>query len=122
MWVVSVENATLSDYMAMMDFMQREFVTEAFTVFSQSSKRMQMCSLIHEDEEVDVKSWFSKYVVDYFDDRAAELDQPLTIEACMLLSMSEADLIHTKNLRNTRSRLCDRLGITLPALSVVVEP
>jgi len=44
-----------------------------------------------------------------FDDDAVALDQPLTIDGCMLMGMSTCDLVHTKNLKNTRSRLCRRL-------------
>ena len=59
--------------------------------------------------ELDVASWFPMYTVKRFDDDAVALDQPLTIDGCMLMGMSTCDLVHTKNLKNTRSRLCRRL-------------
>ena len=56
--------------------------------------------LIDEDEEVNNPShWFPNYTIQEFDDDIAELDQTLSIEGCMLISMSNSDLIRTKNLK-----------------------
>ena len=123
MWVVTSLCATLSDYTTMVEFMRREFVTEAFVVYDHKQSHLQLCCLIDEDEEVNNAShWFPNYTVQEFDDDIVELDQPLSMEGCMLISMSNSDLIHTKNLKNTRSRLCERLGLTVPAIATVLEP
>ena len=123
MWVVTSLCATLSDYTTMVEFMRREFVTEAFVVYDHRRSHLQLCCLIDEDEEVNNAShWFPHYTVHEFDDDIVELDQPLSIEGCMLISMSNSDLIHTKNLKNTRSHLCERLGLSIPATSTVLDP
>ena len=76
-------------------------------------------------EEVNVKPWFPYFTVQEFDDEfdadTAALDQPLSMEVCMLICLPSCDLMHTKNLKNTRSRLCDRLGLHGSVISPVVE-
>ena len=123
MWVVTGLCATLSDYITMVEFMQREFVTEAFVVYDHKRGYLQLCCLINEDEEVNSAShWFpNNYNIQEFDDDIAELDQPLSIESCMLISIANSDLIHTKNLKNTRSCLCECLGLTIPAAARVID-
>lgn len=122
MWVITAANVTLSDYVTMVEFMAKDFVAEAFTVYNHTQGTMQMCFLISEGKEIDVQTdWFPLYAVNYFDDNSGALDQPLSLEGCMLISMSGCDLIHTKNLRNTRSRIATRLTLTLPDEAVVVE-
>ena len=96
-------------------------MTEAFVAYIHGRNLIQLCCLIHRDEEVKLRTWFPSYTVDEFDDNPTELDQPLTLEGCMLISLSSCDLVHTKNLKNTRSRLCDRLGLIIPAMSTVLE-
>ena len=124
MWVVTGLCATLSDYITMVEFMRREFVTEAFVVYDHKQSHLQLCCLINKDEEVNSAShWFpNNYIIQEFDDDIAELDQPLSIESCMLISITNSDLIHTKNLKNTRSRLCERLGLTIPAIATILDP
>jgi len=41
--MVTAQEATLSDYTAMVEFMAREFVTEAFAVYNHSQGMMQFC-------------------------------------------------------------------------------
>ena len=123
MWVVTSLCATLSDYTTMVEFMWWEFVTEACVVYDHRRSYLQLYCLIDEDEEVNNAShWFPHYTLQEFDDDIVELDQPLSIEGCMLISISSSDLIHTKNLKNTRSRLCERLGLTIPAIATVLDP
>ncbi|CAB9500263.1 expressed unknown protein [Seminavis robusta] len=122
MFLVTSLCATLADYATMVEFMKREFVTEAFVAYHHRHRYLQFCCLIHEDEEVNVRSWFPNYTVQEFDDDNIELDQPVTIQSCMLISMSNCDLIQTKNLKNTRLRICERLGLSIPAASTIVEP
>jgi hypothetical protein len=119
MWIVSGAAATLSDYVVMVAFMSRSFVDEAFIIYGQGGGLLQACLIMN--EEVDVASWFPTYTATHFDDGDSALDQPLNIEACLLMGMSSSDLVHTKNLANTRSRLCKRLGLTMADTSVVIE-
>lgn len=121
MWMVSVQSATLSDYLVLVAFMGNDFVNEAFIVYNHSQRIMQMCALIHDDEEVDVKTWFPLYAVNHCDDWSSTLDQPLAVDGLMMMGMAECDLVQCKNLENTRNRLCTRLGLTVAATSVVVE-
>ena len=103
-------------------FLQREFVTEGFITFSSPRlESLQLCFVIDNDEEVNIKSWFPNYPVDYFDNDNTQLDQPVALESCMLIAMSTSDLIHTKNLKNTRSHLSSRLGIDVESSSAVLE-
>lgn len=112
MWVVTSLCATLSDYVTMVEFMQHESVTEAFVACDHRRNLLQLCCLMHEDEEVNMKSWFPSYAIQEFDNDTVELDQPLSIEGCVLISTSNSSLVHAKNLANTRLRLCDKLGQT----------
>ena len=119
MWVVSRRDATLSDYLAMVVFMSEEFVSEAFVIYSHAQTMIQLCFQAIGDDELDVASWFPTYnVVNY---NYFKLDQPLTIEGCMLMGMTMCDLVHTKNLSNTRGRLGRQLGLTMTETSVLVE-
>ena len=120
MWVVESLCATVADYMAMVRFMRKPFVAEAFVTYSRR-RQLQMCCLIHKDEEVNVRNWFPTYSVEEIDDDIMELDQSASIEACMLIGLSGCDLIQTKNLKNTRLRLCERLDMTCPDASIVIE-
>ena len=87
----------------------------SFVVYDHKQGYLQLCCLIDEDEEVNNAShWFPNYTVQEFDDDIAELDQPLSIEGCMLISMSNSDLIHTKNLKNTRSFFASALDWQSP--------
>lgn len=120
MWIVNSSQAALADYIVMLNYMKEEFVDEAFVSYNHTHGLMQLCLLVHEDEEIDIKHWFPMHAVAHYEDKI-ELDQPLTIEACMLMGLTNSDLVHTKNLENTRSRLCRVLGIAVSATSVVVE-
>ena len=119
MWIVESLCATLADYMAMVRFMRKPFVAEAFVTYNKR-RQLQMCCQIHEDEEVNVRSWFPNYSVEEIDD-FMELDQSVSIEGCLLIGLSDCELIQTKNLKNTRLRLCQRLDIAVPATSIVTE-
>jgi len=116
-WIVSARNASLADYMTMVSFMAKDFVTEAFATYChRNGGLLQLCFLLNED--VDVAKWFPIYSVEYCE-WEGKCDQPVTIDGCMLLGMSTCDLIHTKNLKNMRSRLAVRLGLVLDVTIVV---
>ena len=92
MWIVSACHANLSDYTAFVNFTKEDFVTEAFVVFNHSGRTMQLCFLVNEDDKADVRQWFPGHVVNHYDDNSSELDQPLSIEACMLIAVSNCQL------------------------------
>jgi hypothetical protein len=121
MWLVSCKDGALADYLVCLTFMKRPFVSEAFVVYSHSRRSLQLCLVLDPDEEIDIQSWFPSFTVHYFDDDDTSLDQPLTIDACMLMSMSSSELVHTKNLSSMRSRLCKRLGLTIRDTCTVLE-
>ena len=124
MWVVNgPSQPSLADYMVMVNFMAEDFVDEAFTVYNHSRGVLQLCFLLdaEDGEEFDSRLWFPMYNVKQYDDWHSKLDQKLAMDACMLMAMANCDLIQTKNLKNTRSHLCRRLGITVSDTSVVVE-
>ena len=107
--------------MAFVKFLEREFVIEGFITFCCNQGLLHLYCVIDEDEEVNVKSWFPNCQVEHFDDANIELDQPTSLEGCMLISMHNSDLIQTKNLKNTRMRLCERLVIGVSGTSAVLE-
>ena len=117
MWNVSINNPGISDYLIVLDFMGQEFVTEGFIVYNTTLDCMQVCAIAGED--LDTKSWFPFYDVNHYSCKG--LDQPLSLEAIMMLGIKDCDMLHTKNLENTRRRLCDRLGKKIVDTSVVIE-
>ena len=121
MWIISSQCSSLPEYMAFVKFLKREFVIEGFITFCCNQGLLHLCCVIDEDEEVNVKSWFPNCQVEHFDDANTELDQPTSLEGCMLISMHNSDLIQTKNLKNTRMRLCERLVIGVSGTSAVLE-
>jgi hypothetical protein len=121
MYLISAPKGNLSDYLVMVSFLARSWVAEGFISFDGAGKLLQLCVIIDENEEVDVGGWFPTYTVNQFDDNVAALDQPIGIHACMLMALSSSDLIHTKNLKNTRSRLTRRLNLSIADTDTVVE-
>jgi hypothetical protein len=119
MYLISAPKGNLSDYLVMVSFLARSWVAEGFISFGDGL--IQLCVIIDEDEEIDVGGWFPTYVTNRFDDTVPGLDQPIGIHACMMLAMSSCDIIHSKNLKNTRSRLAKRLNLTIADMDTVVE-
>ena len=115
MWVISAP-VTLPIYMTMVEFIEREFVTEGF--ISCSNGTMNMCVVC--EPEQDVVSWWPTYPVKQIKDDT-DIDQPVTLEACMLVSMAKCDMIQTKNLKNMRRRIATRMGVEISDVSVVVD-
>ena len=84
-WIVSARNASLADYMTMVSFMAKDFVTEAFATYChRNGGLLQLCFLLNED--VDVAKWFPIYSVEYCE-WEGKCNQPVTINGCMLLGM-----------------------------------
>ena len=81
--------------------MARDFVSEGF--ICSSGGAIHLCCIIS-DPEQDVAQWWPMYSVKRISEDL-DVDQPVILEACMLISMSGCDLIQTKNLKNTRNRL-----------------
>ena len=118
MWIVRINNPGIGDYLLVLDFLGQEFVTEGFVVYNTALDCMQMCAIAGED--LDTKSWFPFYDVSQYSCRA--LDQPLSLEAVMMLGIkNDCGMIHTKNMENTRERLCDRMGKIVASTSVMIE-
>ena len=122
MWIVTSVSADLSDYTTMLEFLQKKFITEGFLAYSHRQSLIQLCFLIDEDENsIHPKTWFPSHNIREFDDDCIELDQAISLESCMLISLSSCDIVHTKNLKNTKMRLCERLGLEIDTTSAVIE-
>jgi hypothetical protein len=119
MWLVTAPKGNLSDYLVFVAFLARPFIREGFISFGDGL--LQLCVIIDEDEEVDLSGWFPGFTANQFNDTVPELDQPIGIHACLLVALTSSGMIHTKNLKNTRSRLAGRLGLTIADTDTVIE-
>ena len=117
-------NATLSDYLTLMDFLAKRDVEKGYVCFDHGTGMACLGIQMYEDSDLEPREILAQYACIVGDggfDSNDELDQPFQIDNGLFLSMLSCDLIQTKNLAVERGTIAKRNGIQLQSDKIVVE-